>query len=89
MAAASERRPEQGTVRVTDRALLRFLERSGMLDVEQIRDRVAMSLERSRKAAECIGVANFKIVLDGLCYVVEEGILVTVHKTDRSRWWLR
>lgn len=70
---------------MTDRALLRFLERAGALDVEQIRGLIANSLERGRRAAERAGVADFKIVVDGLCYVVEKGCLVTVNEDDRNR----
>lgn len=70
-------------IHVTDHAFVRFLERSGALDVEQLRALIAGSLERGRKMAERAGTANYVIVVDGLRYVVEGGNLVTVIADDR------
>lgn len=70
-------------IHVTDHAFVRFLERSGALDVEQLRALIASSLERGRKTAERAGTANYVIVVDGLRYVVEGGNLVTVMPDDR------
>lgn len=72
-------------IHVTDHALVRFLERSGALDVEQLRDLISGSLERGRKMAERTGIADFVIVVDGLRYVIEGGNLVTVIADDRDR----
>ncbi|SIP95677.1 hypothetical protein [Bosea sp. TND4EK4] len=72
-------------IHVTDHALVRFLERSGALDVEQLRRMISSSLERGRKAAERAGVAEFAICVDGLRYVVEDSTLVTVIADDRDR----
>jgi len=72
-------------IHVTDHAFVRFLERSGALDVEQLRGLIANSLERGRKMAERTGSANFVIVVDGLRYVIEGGNLVTVIADDRDR----
>lgn len=78
-------------IHVTDHAFVRFLERSGALDVEQLRGLISASLERGRKMAERAGTANFVIVIvvDGLRYVVEGGNLVTVMQDDRDRRWRR
>lgn len=65
-------------IHVTDHALVRFLERSGALDVEQLRGMISASLDRGRKAAERAGIADYIIVVDGLRYVVEDEKLVTV-----------
>lgn len=65
-------------IRVTDHALVRFLERSGALDVEQLRGMISSSLERGRKAAERAGIADYTITVDGLRYVVVNGNLITV-----------
>jgi hypothetical protein len=70
-------------IHVTDHAFVRFLERSGALDVEQLRAMISGSLERGRKMAERAGTANYVIVVDGLRYVVESGNLVTVIADDR------
>ncbi|MGO4286872.1 hypothetical protein [Bosea sp. TAB14] len=73
-------------IHVTDHALVRFLERSGALDVEQLRALIASSLERGRKAAERAGaVGEFAIVVDGLRYVIDNGILVTVLDESMQR----
>ena len=65
-------------IHVTDHALVRFLERSGALDVEQLRGLISASLDRGCKAAERAGIANYVILVDGLRYVVEDGKLITV-----------
>lgn len=70
-------------IHVTDHAFVRFLERSGALDVEQLRAMIAGALERGRKTAERAGTANYVIVVDGPRYVVEGGNLVTVIAEDR------
>lgn len=72
-------------IHVTDHAFVRFLERSGALDVEQLRALISGSLERGRKMAERAGTADYIIVVDGLRYVVEGGNLVTVIAEDRDR----
>ncbi|SFD72979.1 hypothetical protein SAMN05428997_14627 [Bosea sp. CRIB-10] len=65
-------------IRVTDHALVRFLQRSGAADVEQLRWTIAAGLERGRRAAERIGLVDYVIVADGLKFVVEAGVVVTV-----------
>lgn len=72
-------------IRVTDHALVRFLERSGAMDVEQQRATISGSLERGRKVAERAGIAEFAICVDGLRYVVEDNHLVTVTVDERNR----
>ena len=70
-------------IHVTDHAFVRFLERSGALDVELLRGLIAGSLERGRKMAERAGTSDYVIVVDGLRYVVQGGNLVTVIADDR------
>ena len=65
-------------IHVTDHALVRFLERSGALDVEQLRAMISSSLERGRRAAERAGIADYTITVDGLKYIVVDGDLITV-----------
>ncbi|MBV1917593.1 MAG: hypothetical protein KUG65_05985 [Sphingomonadaceae bacterium] len=63
---------------VTDHALVRWLERSGAMDVEQMREWLASSLDRAAGAAGVLHVTRFNILADGLVYVVRDGAVVTV-----------
>lgn len=72
-------------IRVTDHALVRFLERSGAGDIQQLRQTIAASLERGRRAAERAGIADYSICVDGLTYVIEGGVLVTVLTGEMRR----
>ena len=69
-------------IRVTDHALIRFLERSGAMQFDTLRAAIAASLERAAAAAELLGSTDCVIVADGLKYVIEDGILVTVLDQD-------
>jgi hypothetical protein len=66
--------------RLTDHALLRVLERSG-LAVEAVRAAVEASLARAHDAARALGGPDHLIVVDGLVYVVRGGDVVTVVPT--------
>lgn len=70
-------------IHISDHALVRFLERSGALDVEAVRGALATSLERAHRAAQRVGIDDYEIVADGLRYVVREGILATVTPPER------
>lgn len=65
-------------IRVTDHALVRFLERSGAADVEALRTVLATGLERGRRTAARVGLSDYVIVADGMKFVVEDDVLVTV-----------
>lgn len=65
-------------IRVSDHALVRFLERTGAAELEPLRQALAASLERAVKAAATLDARRFNIVVDGLRYVVCDGVLVTV-----------
>ena len=67
---------------VSDHALVRWLERTGAVEVEQLRDLLAGSLQRASDAADRIGGGHYIILTDGLVYVVREGVLVTVVEDD-------
>ena len=69
---------------VTDHGLVRWLERSGAMDMEAMRDMLAASLERAAQAAEVLGISKFLILADGLVFVIDEGTCVTVFE-DRGR----
>lgn len=70
-------------IRVTDHALLRWLERTGALDVEGIRSMLGQSLERAHSAGSELGVREYLILADELLYVVRGGALITVIKDER------
>lgn len=70
--------PRQTAVRVSNHALLRFLERAGGFDVEGLRTAIETSLNRAVTAAETIGTCNVIVNADGLQYVVRDGVVVTV-----------
>lgn len=72
-------------IRVSDTALVRFLERSGAADVDALRDLIAGSLERGRRQAERAGIGSYSIVADGLRYVVRGNELVTVLEDSKRR----
>ena len=69
-------------IRVGDHALVRWLQRTGALDVEALRLKLASSLERGMAAAEAIGADEYLILADGLVYVVRGGELRTVLEED-------
>ncbi len=65
-------------IKVSDHALVRFLERSGSADFEAVRTAIAAGLERGRAAAEQIGAEAYVINAEGLQFVVEDEVLITV-----------
>lgn len=71
--------------KITDHALLRFLERAGGLDVEGIRHALADGLGRAHSAARTIGVDNYRIIADGMVWVIVDGKLVTVYDSHRAK----
>lgn len=64
-------------LRVSDTALMRVLERSG-IGVEEIRSALAAGLARAHEAATAIGARDYVITVDGLSYVVRDGVVTTV-----------
>ncbi len=72
-------------IRVTDHAFVRFLERSGAADVDEMRNLIARTLERGRRQAERAGITDYAIVADGLRYVVRGNELVTVLEDSMRR----
>ena len=76
-------------LRVTDHALMRFLERAGDASLEPLRAQMEASLARAAAAAASIGVTDYRIVADDLTYVVRGSAVVTVllttSRSDRPR----
>ena len=69
-------------IKVSDHALLRFLTRAGGFDPEPLRASIAASLARAHAAALSVGMARFRIVADGLVYVVVEDVVVTIMRDE-------
>ena len=66
------------TLRISDHALVRFLTRAAGAEVEALRARLSASLTRAANAAGRLDAGEYKIVADGLEYVVKDGVVTTV-----------
>ena len=66
------------TLRISDHALVRFLDRAGGLDVEGLRVRIERALARAAMVADRVGARDYAIHADGLTYHVRDGTVVTV-----------
>lgn len=75
------------SIGVSDHALLRFLERAGGLDIEELRARLTNSLLRAHAAARSLGDSDYLIRSDGLLYVVRGATVTTIveDKSDAGR----
>lgn len=62
---------------ISDHALVRWLERSGALDVAALRTMLSASLDKAAQAGFALGSSNFLILADGLVYHVRDGVLVS------------
>lgn len=73
---------------VSDHALVRFLQRSGM-DVEVIRSALEDSLAVAHGAAQAIGGGDHLIVADDMLFVVRDNVVTTAIPSgdirDRAR----
>jgi hypothetical protein len=77
-------------VGVSDHALVRFLERAGGFDMEQLRGQMQTALERSGQVAGALGQKYYTVKADGLVFVVIDGVCVTVmRKGERSSYVVR
>lgn len=77
--SSSSRRPAIG---VTDHALVRWLERTGAMDVEALRGMLEATLERAAQAALHLEASKFLILADGMVFLVEQGKVITVVEDD-------
>ncbi|MBK5957412.1 hypothetical protein CCR97_04205 [Rhodoplanes elegans] len=69
--------------RVSDHAVLRFLEREGGLDVEAVRRAMAASIARAVAAADRLDGTDYRIVTERVTFVVTGGTVVTVVPSTR------
>lgn len=74
--------------RVSDHALLRYLERVQGIDIEAMRASIEVRLDRAASAAELLGIPTYSVRLDGVGFVVRSGAVTTVlpKLTDGSRF---
>lgn len=70
------------SVGITDHALVRWLQRTGAMDMEAMRAMLAESLARASKAAEGMGAGYYLVLADGLVFVIDEGKCVAVLEDD-------
>lgn len=69
---------QRSPIHVTDHAVLQWLERTGLIDVNALRAGIQAKLARSHLAASTLGVDNYLIVADGVVYVVRDNTVTTV-----------
>lgn len=69
-------------VEVSNHALFRWLERTGVVDIEALRAALAAALERAVAASAAIGGGDCLILSNGLVYVIRENVVVTVVPND-------
>lgn len=69
-------------IAVSDHALVRWLDRTGLIDLQPIRTAIAASIGRAADAAASIEADEYLILADGLVYVVRNRVLVTVLEED-------
>lgn len=62
---------------VTDHAVLRYLERTGCVDIKAVRRHIATMVLRGLVAGAKIGAGEFAIVVPGARFVVVDGRVVT------------
>lgn len=64
--------------RISDHALLRFLERGGGLAVEELRAQLELSIARAGEAAERLGACDNLIRADKFVFVVRGRVVTTI-----------
>lgn len=69
-------------IRISNHALVRWLERTGLAEIDPLKALLARSLERAARAANTLQSSHYIILADGLVYVVRGGVLVTVLTED-------
>lgn len=77
-----KRRSVHKPVEVSNHALFRWLERTGVVDVEALRAALSSALDRAVAASAAMGAEEFLILSNGLAYVVKNGVVVTVLEQD-------
>ncbi len=67
-------------IRVTDHAVLRYLERAHGLDVEAIRNHLA------GRAMTGVQLGASAVIIEGVKLILKDGVLITVYKLGWPSW---
>lgn len=70
---------------VSDHAVVRYLERTGRVDIEAVRAEVNALVEASESFKKVDGVWHSEL---GMVFIVEDGVVVTVLSTEQSEKYL-
>lgn len=62
--------------------MLRWLERSGVVDIAAMRTALSAALDRAVAASAAIGGGECLVLSNGLVYVIKDNVLVTVLPND-------
>ncbi len=71
-------------LRISDHALVRFIDRAAGGEIEAVRGAIADALDRAAESAAAIGATEYTIVADGLRYQVRGGVVTTVAPERQS-----
>ena len=69
-------------VRVSNHALFRWLERSGVIEVERLRALLSMALDKAYQAGAAMHQGEFLILAGGMVFVIREGTVITCVEND-------
>jgi|GEM_PF-3762362 len=67
---------------VSDHAVFRWLQRSGAVDVEQVRAMLANALDRAFQVGAAMEVEDFIVLSGGMVFLIRDAVVVTVHEED-------
>jgi hypothetical protein len=70
------------SVHVSNEAVLRWLQRTGTFDVEQVRQMLASALDKAVQAGAAMGAEEFIVLSGGMVFVVRSGVVTTVTQDD-------
>ena len=71
-----------GHLRISDHALVRFLERVGVFDIDAFRSAIEDSLQRAHQAARSLGDSDYLIRMDGMTFVVRGDSVTTLFEGE-------
>lgn len=71
--------------RLSDHALLRFLERAGGFDVEAVRKAVEAAFDRAAQLAAELGERDYTVIVGDHRYFVRDGVIVTLLPAGQYR----
>lgn len=69
-------------LRVSDHAVFRWLQRSGTVDVEQVRAMLAGALDRAFQVGAAMDVDEFIVISGGMVFLIRDRVVVTVTEED-------